>query len=131
MKKMFKKIERVCLFYLGFASSVVYAQGQPLPPPTSNLGSGKESANLGVINQRVEDGFQNFFTMMRWFSLAVGIVVTYISLKNIADISNERKQGSILLNFMGILFGGCLTVISVILFMSAGVAERIATGKGI
>lgn len=108
--------------------TLVFADTTPLPPPTSKF-TGTNAASLDKINERVTSGFENFFTAMKWIGLIMGILIVMKSLKNIADIGNGKKDGSVGLNVVGIFAGGALTAAATILFVFGAAAERVATGK--
>lgn len=105
-----------------------FAELQPIKLATSAFES-KDAASLEKINDRVSSGFENFFTAAKWFGLALGVITVMISLKNIADITADKKNGSIGMNILGLMVGGAMTAVSAILFAAGGATERIVTGK--
>ena len=42
---------------------------------------------------------------------------------------NDKKNGSIGMNILGLMVGGAMTAVSAILFAAGGATERIVTGK--
>lgn len=124
------KINRILTWFF-LLPTLVYAEADPIKPipPVSSKFESKSTASLENINGRVESGFENFFVAAKWFGLVLGIVTVLISLKNIADISQGKKSGSVGMNLVGIMVGGAMAAASTILFMAGGATERIATGK--
>lgn len=72
---------------------------------------------------------KTFSQLRSGFGLALGVITVMISLKNIADITADKKNGSIGMNILGLMVGGAMTAVSAILFAAGGATERIVTGK--
>lgn len=102
----------------------------PTPPrPGQGMTNTSNTANLSVIEERTNNAINSFKTFIYSIALLIGLVMIIKSLMNIAAISRNEKEGSIMMHFLSLFVGGMMTSVIFWLMFFSNSVKNLATGQ--